>query len=165
MKIKNNYLETITNLITESNKDPIGGLYIHLFQPIEDISEPGKKIKAGMSVVKPGKFKGKLSGRMKTYHNKKYWHFQNGESAFAKSTTRKYLLLDATNFPEEKKWLITGLEDKLVTLIKEKFNVISKIGKGKSEYREIEFNSFQEYDAKIKCIYEEIHKEAEISLR
>ena len=158
-------MEKILELITESGKDPIGGLYVHLFQPNEDIYEEGKEIKAGMSVLKPGKFKGKLSGRMKIYHNNKYWHFINGESAFNKSTTRSYLVLDATNLPEDKKWLITGLEDKLTQLIAEKFNIISKIGKGKSEYRQIEFNSLKEYDYKIKCICAEINKEVEKSLK
>ena len=158
-------MENILELITENTKDPIGGLYVHLLQPTEDISEPGKEIKAGMSVVKPGKFNGKLSGRMKQYDANKYWHYKNGEAAFISSTTRSYLILDATNLPEDKKWLITGLEDKLGQLIKEQFNIISKVGKGKSEYREIEFNSFEEYDAKIKYIYEEINKEVKKSLK
>ena len=60
------------NIFELKGKDPNGGLYIHLFQPKKDISEPGKNIKKGMSVIKPGSFKNTLSSRMRSYYSPKY---------------------------------------------------------------------------------------------
>ena len=148
-------MENIFELL--KTEDPIGGLYVHLLQPKERIQEPGKIILPGMSVIKPGKFTQKLSGRIKTYLSNDYWHFDNKVAAFKKVTTRSFLIFNATDLPNEHKWLITGLEEKLIQLITEQFKIISKIGKGKSEYRQIEFDGFEEYDRKIRIISDEIN--------
>lgn len=137
--------------------DPNGGLYVHLLQPKSRISEPGKVIEPGMSVIKPGKFRDKLSGRIKIYDSPKYWHFSDGTSAFRDVTTHSFLIYDATNLPEEHKWLITGLEEKLKQLIFKKFTIIQKIGKGNSEYLEIQFVSDEDYISKIQSISQEIN--------
>ena len=50
------------------------------------------------------------------------------------------MVFDATKLAESDRWLIKGLEEKLIYLIKKYFE-ISKIGKGRSEYREIKFIS------------------------
>ena len=110
-----------------------------------------------MSVIKPGKFTGSLKGRMKSYLAPRYWHYEDGSPAFQSETTRSWLLFDATTLPREHRWLITGLEDKLGRLIEEHFEVLGKIGKGKSEYREIRFkhlpfdihHNLELFDAKI----------------
>lgn len=146
--------------------DPKGGLYIHLIQPKCKIEEPGKVIEAGMSVIKPGKFTGSLKGRMKSYLAPRYWHYEDGSAAFQSETTRSWLLFDATTLPREHRWLIAGLEDKLLQLLEEHFEVLGKIGKGKSEYREIRFkhlpsdihHNLQLFDAKIHDISFEICK-------
>lgn len=68
-----------------------------------------------MSVVKPGKLKGSLYNRMKDYHGSKYWHFSDTkEPAFKLSVTISHLILDAQDLPKEHRWLISGLEDKLI---------------------------------------------------
>jgi len=136
--------------------DPIGGLYIHLLQPLKRITEPGKVIEPGMSVIKPGKFTNKLSGRMKVYESPKYWHFANKAAAFKSVCTRSHLILNATHLPVKHRWLITGLEDKMSQLVEDNFKIISKIGKGRSEYRQIEFNGFEDYNSKIEIISTEI---------
>lgn len=100
-------MENIFELL--KTEDPIGGLYVHLLQPKERIQEPGKIIEPGMSVIKPGKFTQKLSGRIKTYLSNDYWHFDNKVAAFKEVTTRSYLIFNATDLPDEHKWLITGL--------------------------------------------------------
>ncbi len=144
--------------ILESSRNPNGGLYVHLLQPTRKITEPGKTIEPGMSVLKPGKFTGKLTNRMKSYFDPYYWHYDDGSAAFKSSTTRSYLIFDASKLEKKDRWLITGLEVKLQWLIKEKFNILSKIGKGKSEYRQIEFNGFEEYDRIIRNISKEINQ-------
>jgi hypothetical protein len=144
--------------ILESSRNPNGGLYVHLLQPTRKITEPGKTIEQGMSVLKPGKFTGKLSNRMKSYFDPYYWHYDDGSAAFKSSTTRSYLIFDASKLEKKHRWLIKDLEVKLHELIKEKFNILSKIGKGKSEYRQIEFNGFEEYDRIIRNISKEINQ-------
>lgn len=150
----------------ELQTDPSnGGLYIHLIQPKRRIEEPGKIIEAGMSVIKPGKFNGSLSGRMKDYHSSKYWHFADtNEPAFKLSVTKSFLILDAHELPLEHRWLITGLEDKLIELVQDKFNIIRKVGKGKSEYREIEFINLEHYINVVREISEELNKIVQLNL-
>jgi hypothetical protein len=138
---------------------PRGGLYLHLIQPKRRISEPGKTISPNMSVVKPGKFNGSLNGRMRTYRSSSYWTFDDsGEPAFEDSATISYLILNGENIPPEFRWLITGLEHRLIELIQERFNVIQKIGRGKSEYREIEFTSIEDYNNTVRQISDEINR-------
>ena len=148
------------------DKDPTkGGLYIHLIQPKRKIEEPGKIIEPGMSVVKPGKFNGSLNGRMKDYYSPKYWHFTDTkEPAFKLSVTISHLILDAQDFPVEQRWLIAGLEVKLFELVKEKFNVIGKIGKGNSEYRELEFSDLENYNNIVRKISDELKKIVQVNL-
>ena len=130
-----------------SEFDPIGGLYIHLLRPNRDINEPGKNIKSGKSVIKPGKFLGKLSSRMKTYNSSVYWKFDGtNESAFSDSLAASYVLIDFTNLEDKDRWIINALEAYLMQLVQENFKIISKIGKGRSEYREIEFTSIETYE-------------------
>ena len=130
-----------------SEFDPIGGLYIHLLRPNRDINEPGKNIKSGKSVIKPGKFLGKLSSRMKTYNSSVYWKFDGtNESAFSDSLAASYVLIDFTNLEDKDRWIINALEAYLMQLVQENFKIISKIGKGRSEYREIEFASIETYE-------------------
>lgn len=129
----------MTNIFDLLNRkqDPIGGLYIHILQPNQTIIEPGKQIEKGMLVLKHGMFSGKLSDRMKSYFSAKYWHFENGDAAFKSSAISSYLIFDATELPKKHRWLLAGLEIKIGQLIEEHFDVIGKIGKGKSEYRHI----------------------------
>lgn len=153
------------NIFELKEKDPYGGLYIHLFQPKKDISEPGKNIKKGMSVIKPGSFKNTLSRRMRTYYSPKYWHYTNTNiAAFKNEVTKSYLIFDATKLDESDRWLINGLEVKLIELVEKHFNVISKIGGGNSEYREIEFTTDSEFTKRIKHISREIHQILSINL-
>jgi hypothetical protein len=56
------------------------------------------------------------------------------------------------------------LEVKLIELVEKHFNVISKIGRGKSEYREIEFTSNSDFTKTIKNISKEIHQILSINL-
>jgi len=112
-----------------------------------------------MSVVKPGKFNGSLFKRMKDYHSSKYWHFSDTkEPAFKLSVTISHLILDAQNLPKEHRWLISGLEYKLIELVQQKFKIIRKIGKGKSEYQEIEFTTIEHYIRVVRDISEELNK-------
>ena len=153
------------NIFELKGKDPYGGLYIHLFQPKKDISEPGKNIKKGMSVIKPGSFKNSLSSRMKSYYSPKYWHYTNTNiAAFKNEITKSYLIFDATKLDESDRWLINGLEVKLIELVEKYFNIISKIGRGKSEYREIEFTTYSDFTKTIKKISKEIHQILSINL-
>lgn len=153
------------NIFELKGKDPYGGLYIHLFQPKKDISEPGKNIKKGMSVIKPGSFKNSLSSRMKSYYSPKYWHYTNTNiAAFKNEVTKSYLIFDATKLDESDRWLINGLEVKLIELVEKYFNIISKIGRGKSEYREIEFTTYSDFTKTIKKISKEIHQILSINL-
>lgn len=153
------------NFFDLKGKDPYGGLYIHLFQPKKDISEPEKNIKKGMSVIKPGSFKNSLSSRMKSYYSPKYWHYTNTNiAAFKNEVTNSYLIFDATKLDESDRWLINGLEVKLIELVEKYFNVISKIGRGKSEYREIEFTTYSDFTKTIKKISKEIHQILSINL-
>jgi hypothetical protein len=155
----------VENIFELKGKDPYGGLYIHLFQPKKDISEPGKNIKKGMSVIKPGSFKNSLSSRMKSYYSPKYWHYTNTNiAAFKNEVTKSYLIFDATKLDESDRWLINGLEVKLIELVEKYFNVISKIGRGKSEYREIEFTTYSDFTKTIKKISKEIHQILSINL-
>ena len=151
---------------TDLDTDPSnGGLYLHLIQPTRIIKEPGKIIQPGMSVVKPGKFKGSLDNRMKDYHSSKYWHFSDTkEPAFELSVTISHLILDAQDLPKEHRWLISGLEDKLIELVKEKFKIIRKIGKGKSEYHEIEFTKIEHYIKVVRDISEELNKIVQLNV-
>ena len=145
-------MDNIFEILETKEKDPLGGLYVHLFQPKKDITEPGKFIKKGTSVIKPGSFKTTLSYRMRTYLSSKQWHYPNTDkAAFKNEVIRSYLVFDATELAESDRWLITGLEDKLMYLI-EKYFETSKIGKGRSEYREIKFISIKDFDDKIKLI-------------
>tara|TARA_B110000046_G_scaffold140871_1_gene147472 strand:+ start:7295 stop:7774 length:480 start_codon:yes stop_codon:yes gene_type:complete len=149
-------MENIFEILETKEKDPLGGLYVHLFQPKKDISEPGKFIKKGTSVIKPGSFKTTLSGRMKSYFSPKYWHYPNTDkAAFKNEVIKSYLVFDATKLAESDRWLIIGLEEKLMYLI-EKYFETSKIGKGRSEYREIKFISIIDFDDKIKLICTEL---------
>ena len=62
------------------------------------------------------------------------------------------MIFDATKLDESDRWLINGLEVKLIELVEKYFNVISKIGRGKSEYREIEFTTYSDFTKTIKKI-------------
>jgi hypothetical protein len=118
-----------------------------------------------MSVIKPGSFKNTLSSRMRSYYSPKYWHYTNTNiAAFKNEVTKSYLIFDATKLDGSDRWLINGLEVKLIELVEKHFNVISKIGRGKSEYREIEFTSNSDFTKTIKNISKEIHQILSINL-
>lgn len=151
-------MENIFEILETKEKNPLGGLYIHLFQPKKDIAEPGKFIKKGTSVIKPGSFKNTLSERMRSYLSPKHWHYPNTDkAAFKNEVIKSYLVFDATKLAESDRWLIMGLEVKLMYLIEKYFVTKKKIGKGKSEYREIKFISIKDFDDKIKLICTEIN--------
>jgi hypothetical protein len=151
-------MKNIVEMLADGH-DPKGGLYLHLLQPTARIVEPGKSIEAGASVTKHGKFISLLSRRMKQYDDPKYWHYEStGEAAFITASTRSYLIFDASGLVKEDLWLITGLEQRLGELVVKHFNVLAKVGKGKSEYKMIEFTDFQNYDSVVNLIYKEINQ-------
>lgn len=159
------FLEDIFKLI-ESGSDPYGGLYIHLLQPQRKIIEPNKVIEAGKSVIKPGKFEGYLSQRMSSYFSSKYWKYEDTEeAAFKESCVKSYLILDASKLSAKHRWLIVGLEKKLGELVRKEFNILSKVGLGKSEYLEIEFTNIDAYSDKVCIISNEINNIVETFLK
>ena len=152
--------------LKDSEFDPIGGLYIHLLRPNRDINEPGKNIKSGISVIKPGKFVHKLSSRMKTYNSNDYWKFDGtNESAFSGSLAASYVLMDFTDLKDKDRWVIDELELYLIQLVRENFKIISKIGKGRSEYREIEFTSIKAYETILNKIEAELRQKYKLILK
>jgi hypothetical protein len=149
-----------------SEFDPIGGLYIHLLRPNRDINEPGKNIKSGTSVIKPGKFVRKLSGRMVDYNSARYWKFDGtNESAFSDSLAASYVLIDFTVLEDKDRWIINALEAYLMQLVKDNFKIISKIGKGRSEYREIEFTNIEAYETTLNKIEAELRRKYKLILK
>lgn len=137
-------------------ENPKKGIYIHLFQPKEDIYEPGKKINSGENVIKYGKFETGLINRLKGYHSPRYWKYvSNDEVSFKSSVNYSFLLGDFSEYPN---WMVRSAEHYTEDLINKKFNVLKKVGSSRTEYLQIEPIDNDLYINIINEISEELNK-------
>ena len=103
---------------------------------------------------------------MKTYNSNDYWKFDGtNESAFSDSLAASYVLMDFTDLKDKDRWIIDELELYLIQLVRENFKIISKIGKGRSEYREIEFTSIESYETILNKIEAELRLKYKLILK
>ena len=83
--------------ITKTNLSNIKkGIYLHVFQPTEDIYENRKNkehiIRSGAIVFKPGKFTSGLFGRCSSYY--KSWKYKSTHEFCLLNEVKSYLLVD-----------------------------------------------------------------------
>jgi hypothetical protein len=111
------------------------GIYLHVFQPTEDIYENRKNkehiIRSGAIVFKPGKFTSGLFGRCSSYY--KSWKYKSTHEFCLLNEVKSYLLVDLSNYNND---YVARVEAGLTSIIEIVIGETKRQENGsKSEYR------------------------------
>ena len=125
------------------------GIYLHVFQPSEDIYENRKnskhKIQSNTVVFKPGKFTGGLYGRCVSYF--KSWKYYSTDEFCMLNEVKTYLIVDLSKYNND---YVARVEAGLTSIIEKVIGQTERQeGGSKSEYRLLN-NEVQFTDEMIK---------------
>jgi hypothetical protein len=133
------------------------GIYLHVFQPSEDIYENRKnkkhKIESNTVVLKPGKFTGGLFGRCTNYY--KSWKYESTHEFCMLNEVKSYLVVDLSKFNND---YVARVEAGLTSIIEQVIGKTKRQENGsKSEYRELLNKEVQLTDEMLKKLTDIIH--------
>lgn len=111
------------------------GIYLHVFQPSEEIYENRKNkehiILSDTIVFKPGKFTGGLFGRCKSYY--KSWKYKSTHEYCMLNEVKTYLIVDLSSYNND---YVSRVEAGLTSIIEKVIGKTERQENGsKSEYR------------------------------
>lgn len=138
--------DDLKKAIEEENKDSITflkkikkGIYIHIFNPKENVYEMRKNIphiiESGTTVIKPGKFTGGLYGRTRGYT--KCWKYQSTDGYCFLNEVKSYLIVDLSEFENDYVARIEAGLTSVICYVLGKESISSYEQGSKSEYRKL----------------------------
>lgn len=136
----------LQNAINEENQDSIKflkkinkGIYIHIFNPNENVYEKRKNIphiiECGTTVIKPGKFTSGLYERTRGYT--KCWKYESNDGLSFLNEVKSYLLVDLSEFENDYVARIEAGLTSVILYVLGKESLISYERGSKSEYRKL----------------------------
>jgi hypothetical protein len=136
------------------------GIYLHVFQPSEDIYENRKNrlhiIHSETIVFKPGKFTSGLFGRCHSYY--KSWKYKSTNEFCLLNEVKSYLIVDLSNYNND---YVARVEAGLMSIIEQVIGETKRQENGsKSEYRLLN-KEVQLTDEMIKKLTDIIHCQIE----